>query len=161
VDTSTVTLRIQRVFDCPRDLVFDAWTTPDLLTQWFAPHGTTLHVKRLDIRVGGSFHWCVRGPNFSDCWTVGTYTELLRPERIVFTMAIADADGRLSSSASQGHDPQWPAESVVTVTFVEQHGRTVMTLEQNVDEALAKRTGAHAGWQEMLDRLAAQLTSQS
>jgi len=65
-------LVIQRVFAFPRELVFDAWTSVDLLTQWFAPSGCTLHVERLDVRPGGGFHMCVRSPVF-DCWTVGTY----------------------------------------------------------------------------------------
>ena len=118
-------LVIQRVFDFPRGLVFDAWTSVDLLTQWFAPSGCTLHVERLDIRPGGGFHWCVRSPAF-DCWTVGTYLEVTPPERIVFTSTIADAAGNPASPASQGHDPAWPAETLVTVTFVDRGEQTLV-----------------------------------
>jgi uncharacterized protein YndB with AHSA1/START domain len=149
-------LRIERVFDFPRELVFDAWTSADLLTQWFAPTGCTLHVERLDIRPGGGYQWCVRSPAF-DCWTIGTYLEVTPPERIVFTSAIADAAGNPATSASQGHDPAWPAETLVTVTFVERGNQTVVTLEQSVSAALAKRTGAYPGWIDMLDRLDSQL----
>ena len=149
-------LTIQRVFDFPRDLVFDAWTSAGLLTQWFAPSGCTLHVERLDIRTGGGFHWCVRSPAF-DCWTVGTYLEVTPPERIVFTSTIADAAGNPATAASQGHDPAWPAETLVTVTFDERGNRTLLTLEQSVSEALARRTGAYPSWIDMLGRLDSQL----
>jgi uncharacterized protein YndB with AHSA1/START domain len=150
------TLTIQRVFDFPRELVFDAWTSAEVLTQWFAPSGCTLQVERLDIRPGGGFHWCVRSPAF-DCWTVGTYLEVKPPERIVFTSTIADAAGNPATAASQGHDPAWPAETLVTVTFVELGNQTLVTLEQSVSETLARQTGAYPSWIDMLDRLGSQL----
>lgn len=146
-------VRIQQTFDAPRDLVFDAWVQRDLLEEWFAPDGCTLHIARLDVREGGGYHWCVRNPSFGDCWTIGAYLEVLRPERLVFTATIADADGTPRTPASQGHDPAWPAQTIVRVTFTERGGQTVVTLEQNVSESLAKRTGAHPGWLQMLDRL--------
>ena len=151
-------LVIQRVFAFPRELVFDAWTSVDLLPQWFAPSGCTLHVERLDVRPGGGFHMCVRSPAF-DCWTVGTYLDVTPPERIVFTSTIADAAGNPASPASQGHDPAWPAETLVTVTFVDRGEQTLVTLEQSVSETLARRTGAYPSWIDMLDRLERQLTS--
>lgn len=151
------TLVIERRFNFPRAIVFEAWTDPALLAEWFAPRDSTLQIERLDVRPGGGFHLCVHSPSF-DCWTIGTYTEIVHPERIVFTMAIADTSGAAATSDSQGHDPAWPSETVVRVTFTERDGQTMMRLEQNVSEALAKQTGAQAGWLEMLDRLTERLT---
>jgi hypothetical protein len=54
-------------------------------------------------------------------------------------------------------DPDWPAETVLTVTFAELAGKTRLTLQQTVLESLAKRTGAHPSWIQMLDRLAEDL----
>lgn len=71
----------------------------------------------------------------------------------MFTCAIADASGQPATPESQGHDPDWPAETEVRVTFDERGAQTVVTLEQTVSEALAKRTGAHTGWTQMLERL--------
>lgn len=79
------------------------------------------------------------------------------PERIVYTLAIADATGRPVAPADAGMDPEWPQETVVTVTFEDLEGKTRLTLHQTVGEALAKRTGAHPSWIQMLDRLAGQL----
>lgn len=146
-------VRIERTFVFARELVFDAWTDPDLLARWFAPRGCTIHFARIDVRAGGGFHSCVRSPELGDCWTVADFREVVRPERIVFAWRIADARGDAVSPQSQGHDPEWPAETVVTVTFTERNGGTLVTLAQNVGEALAKRTGAHPSWVQMLAKL--------
>lgn len=161
IDTSAPTSRsetepqveIQETFEAPRERVFDAWVRPELLARWFAPHGCSLYIEHLDARTGGSFHWCIRNPDFGECWTIGSYVEVVRPERIVFTSVIADASGQPATPESQGHDPEWPAETDVRVTFEERDGQTVVTLQQSVSEELAKRTGAHPSWLEMLGRL--------
>ena len=103
----------------------------------------------------GRFHSCIHNPRFGDCWCVGVYREIVRPERIVYTLATADSEGNEIEPAQAGHDPRWPRETLVTVTFAQVRGGTKLTLEQSVAESLAKHTGAHPSWLEMLDRLAA------
>lgn len=152
-DAGAQTIVIRRRFAAPRELVFEAWTNPDYLPRWFAPRGCRIHFSLLDIRPGGQFHSCIHNPAFGDCWCIGTYKEIVRPERIVYTMAIADEHGNRVEPAQAGHDPDWPAETLVTVTFEDDHGNTLLTLRQNALESLAKRTGAYPSWLEMLDRL--------
>jgi len=144
---------IEEVFNAPRERVFDAWINPDLLAQWFAPEGCTLHIASIDVRAGGSYHWCIWNPDFGPCWSIGRYLDVTRPERLVFTSVIADAHGEPATPESQGHDPAWPAETLVRVTFTSRGSQTVVRLEQTVSEALAKRTGAHPSWIAMLGRL--------
>jgi hypothetical protein len=72
-------------------------------------------------------------------------------------MAVSDANGNAVEPADVGMDPDWPRETVVTVTFVECGGKTMLTLHQTVAESLAKRTGAHPSWIEMLEKLAGEL----
>jgi uncharacterized protein YndB with AHSA1/START domain len=146
-------VRIEQTFDAPRELVFDAWVQRDLLEEWFAPDGCSLYIARLDVREGGGYHWCVKHPSFGACWTIGSYLEVVRPERFVFTATIADAEGIPRTPTSQGHDPAWPRDTTVRVIFTESAGRIVVTLEQDVAERLAKRIGAHPSWLQMLDRL--------
>jgi uncharacterized protein YndB with AHSA1/START domain len=147
------TVRIERWFDFPREAVFDAWTTPAILARWFAPRGCTLSFVRIDVRVGGGFHSCIDNPSFGSCWTVADFREVTRPSRITFDWRSADANGLAVSPESQGHPKDWPAETRVTVTFEEKDGGTRVILEQNVSEAVAKRTGAHPSWLQMLDIL--------
>jgi uncharacterized protein YndB with AHSA1/START domain len=147
------TVRIERMLDAPRELVFDAWTRPEQLLQWYAPRGCTFRIGKIDVRPGGRFHWCISNPSFGDCWCVGIYREVVRPERIVYTLATADSAGNQIEPAQAGHDPRWPRETLVIVTLAEVRGRTRLTLEQNALESLAKETGAHPSWLQMLDRL--------
>ncbi|WP_406695071.1 SRPBCC domain-containing protein [Singulisphaera sp. Ch08] len=158
-DPSEREVLITRVFDAPRELVFRAWTDPEHLTRWFAPTGCTTQFREFDLRPGGVFHSCVRSPEGHECWCKGVYREIAKPERIVYTVAISDANGNLVGPAEVGMDPDWPRETIVTVTFAELAGKTQLSLHQTVLESLAKRTGAHPSWLEMLDHLALDLAN--
>jgi len=147
-------LLITRVFDAPRGLVFKAWSDPEHLMRWSAPHGCTLQFYKFDFRPGGVFLHLLRNPTGHDCLCKGTYREIVAPERIVYTLSFADEEGNFVEPAEIGADPDWPRETVVTVTFAEQDGKTELTLHQTVLESIAKRTGAHPSWLQMLDRLA-------
>jgi uncharacterized protein YndB with AHSA1/START domain len=146
------TVVISRVFDAPRELVFEAWTRPEYLLRWFAPHGCSFHFERIDVRPGGGFLSCIRDGSF-ECWCVAVYQEIVEPQRLVYTLALADRDGNKVAAATVGHDPRWPSETLLTVAFDDQDGKTRLTLRQNVAESLAKQTGAYPSWLEMLDRL--------
>lgn len=150
---------ITRSFDAPRELVWQAWTELEHLKQWHAPTGCEIHFERFDFREGGGFLSCIRNPAFGECWCLGEYVEIIRPERIVYTMAMADPAGNRISSAAAGHISEWPDETVLTLTLEERDGKTLLTLHQSVSEELAKRTGAYPSWLDMLDRLAAQLAA--
>ena len=74
-----------RVFDAPRDLVFDALTKPELLKRWFGPHGWTLTECEVDLRVGGAWRFFSHGPGGRTMGMRGVYREIARPERIQYT----------------------------------------------------------------------------
>jgi uncharacterized protein YndB with AHSA1/START domain len=148
---------ITRVFDAPREAVFRAWTDPEQLGRWFAPRGCTVEFRTLELRESGEFHSCMRSPNGHTCCCKGVYRELAAPERIVFTMAVADEDGAAIDPAEAGMDPQWPRETTVTVTLIEVGEGTRLTLHQAVEASIAERTEALACWQEMFDRLGEEL----
>ncbi len=147
-------LLITRVFDAPRELVFKAWSDPEHLMRWSAPQGCTLQFYKFDFRPDGVFLHLLRNPTGHDCLCKGTYREIVAPERIVYTISFADEEGNFVEPAEIGADPDWPRETVVTVTFADQGGKTELTLHQTVLESIAKRTGAHPSWLQMLDRLA-------
>jgi uncharacterized protein YndB with AHSA1/START domain len=157
----TGTIRIERIFDAPRERVFEAWTRAEFLLRWYAPQGCTIHFEHIDVRPGGRFHSCIHNPAFGDCWCVGVYREIVRPERIVYTLAIADSAGNEIDPVQAGHDPGWPRETLVRVTLEELGGATRLILEQNALESLAKQTGAHPSWLQMLERLAEILATEN
>ena len=147
------TIRIERVFDAPRELVFEAWTNPEHLLAWFAPRGCTISYPQIDVRPGGRFLSRIQNPSFGDCWCVGEYLEVVAPARIVYSIAIADSKGNKIDAAQAGHHPDWPQETIVRVTFEGERGKTRLILEQNASAALAKQTGAYPSWLQMLDEL--------
>jgi len=150
-------LVITRVFDAPRELVFKGWTEPERLMRWWAPKGCTTPFCRIDLRVGGVFHYCIRLPEGRDIWGIGVFREIVEPERIVYTDAFADADGNPVPPAHYGMTSGHPPETLVTVTFAEHEGKTKLTLQHSIPESVEERGGIQQGWTEMLDRLAGEL----
>src|ERR1700756_5188104 len=100
-----------RVFDAPRHLVFDAFCKPELLKRWFGPHGWSLVVCEVDLKVGGGFRFVLRGPDGRDMGMRGTYREIVPGERSIHTEAFDD----------------FPGESIVTTVLVEDEGTTTLT----------------------------------
>src|ERR1700720_367482 len=75
-----------RVFDAPRNLVFDAWTKPELLKRWLGVFGGwALAVCEIDLKVGGAYRYVWRGPDSAEMGMGGVYREIVPAERIVCT----------------------------------------------------------------------------
>jgi len=87
-------LFITRTFDAPRRLVFQAWTDPKQLAQWWGPHGFTNPICELDVRPGGAIRIHMRGPDGAVYPMTGVYREIVAPERLVFTSAALDEKGQ-------------------------------------------------------------------
>ena len=133
---------LTRVFDAPRDLVFDAFTKPELLKRWFGPRGWSLVVCDVDLKVGGGFRFVLRGPDGKEMGIRGLYKEIVRPERSVHMESFDD----------------YPGESQVTAVFVEQGGKTTLTVtvlypSREVRDAVLQ-SGMEHGAAESYDRLA-------
>jgi len=73
-----------RVFDAPRDLVFDAWTDPQHVAQWWGPNGFTTTTHSMDVRPGGEWIFIMHSPDGTDYKNRIVYREVVRPERIVY-----------------------------------------------------------------------------
>ena len=109
---------VTRVFDAPRQLVFDAYTKPELVKKWLlGPDGWSMPVCEIDLRAGGHYRYVWR--NDSDGREMGmggVFREVVPPERIV---------------ATEKFDEAWyPGEAVGTITLSEQDGKT--TLRQTI-----------------------------
>jgi uncharacterized protein YndB with AHSA1/START domain len=133
-------LVITRVFDAPRELVFEAWSDPEHLKHWWGPHGFSLPFLEMDQRVGGKWRACMRGPDGTNHWQHGETKEMVFPERLVFTT--------VWESDPSGH------EMVVSLDFVAKGNKTEMTLRQRIFRAVEERDGHRDGWSQSLDRLA-------
>jgi uncharacterized protein YndB with AHSA1/START domain len=144
---------IEEVFNASIERVFSAWTDLDKLMQWYAPDGCTFFIKTMDIKPGGQFHTCISNPQHGDCWCIGEYKEILPNKKIVFTLVNADEEGNPINPVKIGMDPDWPGNTLVTVTFAEENGQTKLQLRQTVSQELAKKTGAYPSWLQMLSKM--------
>jgi uncharacterized protein YndB with AHSA1/START domain len=136
-------LVLTRVLDAPRALVFHAWTDPEHLVRWWGPQGFTTPSCTMDVRPGGAWRICMRGPDGIDHWVQGAYREVVEPERLVTSWAWEEADG------TPGR------QTLLTVTLEEREGRTALTLHQALFGDSVERENHRDGWSQALDRLAA------
>ena len=144
---------IKHAFNAGAKKVFNAWISPELLVQWYAPDGCTVKIKSINVEAGGKFHHCISNPQFGDCWAIGEYKEVTPYTKIVFTLINADEDGNRIDPIEIGMDADWPGETLVTVTFAEEDGKTRVQLHQTVSIEVAKRTGAYPSWIQMLNKM--------
>jgi uncharacterized protein YndB with AHSA1/START domain len=147
-------LVITRIFDAPRELLWKAWTDPELVKRWWGPKGFTSPVSKIDLRVGGVYLNCMRSPDGQDYWSTGVYREIVELERIVCTDSFSDAEGNVIPASNYGMSGEWPLELLVTVTFEEYEGKTKMTLQHVGIPAGENRDLTEAGWNESFDKLA-------
>jgi uncharacterized protein YndB with AHSA1/START domain len=103
-----------RGFDAPRELVFEAWTDPKHLVQWWGPTGFTTTVRTIDVRPGGVWRFVMHGPDGVDYENRIVYEEIVKPERLVYS--------------HPGDDDVEPVQIHVTVTFEDHGGKTKLTM---------------------------------
>ena len=138
-------LDITRVFDAPRDLVFQMWTDPNHFKVWWGPEFSHNGETRLDVRPGGEIFIQMRGPGF-DHPMGGEFLEIDPPRRLVFlSKAFQDADG------------SWQFVNHNTVIFEEIGDKTKVTLNVVVQKGArdfqVPVSDMAAGWNGSLERL--------
>ena len=153
METNKNDLLITHLFDAPQELVFAAWTDPEQLKHWYAPERCTIEFKSITVKVGGEFHSVINDPVHGPCWIKGRYSEVVTPEKLVFSMILSNENGDSVSAGEAGKSDAWPEAIVTTVTFTPIGDQTKVTLHQTVDEAEAKKTGAYQSWFSMFDKL--------
>lgn len=134
-------LRIERLLDAPRDIVFKMWTDPEHYKNWAAPKGFTVEHLEMEFKVGGLYRICLRSPEGEDWWVRGRYKEIVELEHFSLTNAWENEDG------STGQ------ETVLAVTFEDLGSQTKLTLHQAEFDSVESRDGHASGWSETLDRL--------
>ena len=132
---------IVREFDAPRELIYRAWTTPDLLRRWWSGPRGAMKSAEIDLRVGGAWRYVMVTTEGAEVAFHGRYREIVAGERLVFTEVF---------------EPRPDAEALTTVTFADVEGRT--TLEILIEYQSRQDRDAHSaymgdGLQEALDLL--------
>jgi uncharacterized protein YndB with AHSA1/START domain len=84
-DTSGREIVITRVFDAPREMVWEAWTDPKQVVQWWGPRGFTTTIQEMEVRPGGVWRQVMRGPDGTEYPNKSVFIEVVKPERIVLS----------------------------------------------------------------------------
>jgi uncharacterized protein YndB with AHSA1/START domain len=148
--TATVTLPtdeqilITREFDAPKHLVYKAWTTPELVKQWWCGQRGEMTSAEIDLRVGGTWRYVMMAGGGHEVAFHGEFREIVPNERIVNT--------EVYETPETEDDP-----ALNTVTFTEENGRTTLTLLTEVSSKQVRDiiidSGMEGGMQEGMDLL--------
>jgi uncharacterized protein YndB with AHSA1/START domain len=140
-EASTRELVVTRVFDAPPALLFDLWVDPQHLGNWWGPRAYPMTQIEMDVRPGGAWRGLLKGrDDGAELWQGGVFREVAPPHRLVFTFAW-DAPGERG------------LETLVTVDFADEGGKTRMTFRQTPFQSIGEREGHRDGWSSCFDRL--------
>ena len=162
-DTKSADFVISRVFDAPRELVWKCFTDPERMKEWWGPKGVSVVQSKMDLRVGGTYHYGMKNPDGSVMWGRQVYREITPPARLVFINSFSDETAGLSRHPMA---PTWPLEMLSTFTLEEQPGgKTKLTIRwspHNATEEERKTFDAghdsmNKGWGGTLEMLEAYL----
>ena len=158
---------IERIFDAPREKVWNAWTDPETVKKWWGPEGFTAPSIKIDLRVGGKYIYAMQGPKGSEwdrvMYSSGIFKEIIPNEKIVTSDYFSDEHGNKIKPSQEGQDEDFPTEMTVTITFEETaDGKTKLTLfypkaENEAQYEAMLKSGMKEGWQSSLNKLAESL----
>jgi uncharacterized protein YndB with AHSA1/START domain len=145
-DSATVGITITRVFDAPRERLWREWTEPERFADWFGGSESEIPLSTvsMDVRPGGSWRATMfAGPERREIQWKGEYREVVKPERLVFT--ISDQPG----------DDVYELITVVLTDLGD--GRTKMHFQQRGRMSAEQYKRAAQGWSTFFDRIAEHL----
>lgn len=126
VRTTDRELFMSRVFDAPRQRVFEAFSSCEQLSHWWGPREWPMRECTLDFRPGGEWHFCLRGPNPGDeSWGKAIYEEIVALERIVYRDYFSDEEGNIN--------PDMPTV-LATFEFVDEDGKTRLNSRSHYED---------------------------
>jgi uncharacterized protein YndB with AHSA1/START domain len=141
---------ISRLFNAPRELLWEAMTNPRHVVQWWGPRGFTTTIEEMDVRVGGVWKQVMHGPDGTDYPNESIFTEVKKPERIAHALG-----GGRKGDAEVHFVQEWTFEEV-------EPGKTKVTIHMTFAtaedrEKVVREYGAIEGGKQTLERLAEQL----
>lgn len=143
-------LELVREVPVAPELVWRAWTEPDLLAQWFTPAPWTTVLAEIDLRPGGGIRTVMRGPDGEESDNSGCYLEVVPGEKLVWTAALAP-----------GYRPQAGPMPFSAVVELEPNGsggtryRAIALHQDPAGRQQHEEMGFHEGWGAALDQLVA------
>jgi len=119
-DQNKLDLVVTRIVDAPIEMVWKAWTDPELVVRWWGPKDYTSPFCKIDLREGGRYIFCMRAPKEQggqDSYSIGEYSKIVPMERLEFTQKLGDKDGNPIDPAQIGMPADFPKELHMVITF--------------------------------------------
>ncbi|MGE0056275.1 MAG: SRPBCC family protein [Hyphomicrobium sp.] len=143
-------ITLTRVYDAPLQSVWDAWTIPEEVAQWWGPRGFTLTTHSRDLKTGGHWHYTMHGPDGTDYENTTQYLEVVPLQRMVYDHG--------------GHKDRPPLFRV-TVLFTERNGRTQLDMSMSFAtpeiatemRGFIKKAGGESTWDRLAEYLGKRL----
>jgi uncharacterized protein YndB with AHSA1/START domain len=137
---------LSRIFEAPRELVWNAWTDPERVVCWWGPKGFTTTIHQMEVRPGGVWKLTMHGPDGTDYPNKSVFTEVVRPERIVY-----DHGGGTKGRSGAQFEATWTFEALGEKTRL-----TIRMVFPSAEarDRVVKEYGAIEGGRQTLERLA-------
>jgi uncharacterized protein YndB with AHSA1/START domain len=150
--TDDKALVLERIFDAPPETVFELWTDPEHVKEWWHPDDYTTPAFEMDFRVGGAYRFCIRKDG-KDQWAHGTYREIDAPRRLVFSFQWGESDAAAAAAKN--------TLTLITLTFAPAGDDTTrMTFRQEDFASTEDRHSHGKGWTQFLESFARFLAAQ-
>jgi len=156
---------INRSFDAPLEVVFEAWTNPDHFAKWLPPIGFDMQYIRCDLREGGSSFFCMSGPGGSKMYGRAEYREIRKPDRLVYTQQFCDENEKVTRHPMSA---TWPETMLTQVELAEEgpdRTRVTVTWEpfgavsaEELETFIKAKGGMTQGWTGSFDKLESHLS---
>jgi uncharacterized protein YndB with AHSA1/START domain len=155
-DRMTTDLVVVRLIDAPVEAVWNAWSDPDLVRQWWGPDGFTCSVANLAFHEGGTTLVCMSSPEYGEMCNTWTYRRIVPMQRIEFDSRFADAEGNAVAPAALGMPPEVP-DPVPHVVTLQPDGdrRTKLTVTERGYVEGPALDMSKLGQEQCMDKLAA------
>lgn len=163
----TTGITIERIFDAPREMVWKAWTEPEMVKKWWGPEGFSAPTIKIDLRVGSKYTYAMQGPKGSEwdrvMYSSGIFKEIIPNKKIVTSDYFSDEEGNKVDPTEYGQGPDAPDEMDVIVRFEDAgEGKTKLTIhyprpENEKHFQAMLKSGMKEGWNSSLDKLAESL----
>ena len=163
--TATKEFVLTREFNAPRALLWQCFTEPERMKQWWGPKGFKVLQSKMDLRPGGTYHYGMQASDGKAMWGKFTYREIVPQQKLVFINSFSDEKGGITRHPMVS---TWPLQMLSTFTFEDApgdkteftvHWQTVDATEEEQQTFDTMHDSMAQGWSGTMEQLATYLTT--
>jgi uncharacterized protein YndB with AHSA1/START domain len=153
--TDTPFVEVTKEFNAPIEQVWQAWSDPEMIKQWWGPEGYTSPSAKTDFRIEGKYVFAMQSPNGKIMWSTGVYQEILKHQLIVCTDSFSDENGNPITPQEAGMDEQWEGADtlIFSVKFdrIDDNNTRIQLVHEGIPES--EHDECVEGWTSSLNKM--------